>query len=110
MSASEKMIVARMCEGLPPAQRARMLADLASASVQPLNDDGSIVEFQLQDYTRFPGIGRRVAVDGIASDRDGAHLNVILFTDENGRLYELEVVRYDEGNVIGLDMETLKVY
>lgn len=109
-SAIERMIVARMCEGLPAAQRAQMLTDLASASVEPLNDDGSILRFQLQDYTRLPGIGRRVAVDGTANDRDGAHLNVILFTDENDRLYELEVVRYDEGNVIGPDMETLKVY
>jgi len=108
--ATERIIASRMCEGLPAAQRAQMLADLATASVEPLNDDGSILRFHLRDYTRLPGIGRRVAVDGTARDRDGAYLNVILFTDENDRLYELEVVRFDEGNVVGPDMETLKIF
>ena len=109
-TAVERMIVSRMCERLPAAQRAQMLADLAGASVEPLNDDCSILRFELQNYTRSAATGRRVAVDATARDQDGAHLNVILFTDESNRLYELEVVRYDEGNVVGPEMETLRVY
>ncbi len=107
---AERVLVSRMCAGLQDAERAQVLADLADAIVEPLNDDGSIVRFELLNYTRLPGIGRRVAVDGVANDRDGAHLNVILFTDENNRLYELEIVRFDEGSVIGPDWATLKIY
>jgi hypothetical protein len=110
VSAMERELVVRMCEGLPAAQRGKMLADLANASVELLNDDGSILRFELHNYIRSPGAGRRIAVDGTASDRDGAHLNVILFIDENDRLYELELVRFDEGKVVGPNIETFKEY
>ncbi len=43
-------------------------------------------------------------------DKDGAELSVLLHADENGRLFELEFVRWDEGPLVGPEWGTLKLY
>lgn len=42
-------------------------------------------------------------------DADGASVSVLLHQDENNRLYELEFVRYDDGDLVQLKWETLKL-
>ncbi len=103
-------MVFRTAEKLPDRQRAQIIADLAHATAEPLNDDSSIVRFEIAGYQRAPSIGRHVSVDGVAKDGDGAHLNVILFTDQNDRLYELEIVRFENGKIVGPDWTTLEFY
>ena len=48
-------------------------------------------------------------VEGTVQDSDGASVSVLLHQDENDRLYELELVRYDDGDLINPKWETLKV-
>jgi hypothetical protein len=110
LTETEKMVISRMAETLPDSKRSQIVADLARASAEPMNDDGTIIRFEIPEYQRPPQTGGRVTVDGKVKDRDGAHLDVILFTDENDRLYELEVVRYEVGKVMEPDWTTLTFY
>jgi hypothetical protein len=106
----EKIAVARMAEGLPEQQRFQITSDLLHATAEPLNDDGSLVRFGIEGYCPPTHTSRNVAVDAFAIDGDGAHLNVILFTDALGRLYELEIVRFEKGKLVGPDWSSLKYY
>jgi hypothetical protein len=99
-----------MCEGLVDSKRAQIMADLAQATALPMNDDDTIIRFEIPGYQHPPKSGGRVIADSRAKDQDGAYLDVILFTDENDRLYELEIVRFEEGKVIGPDWNTLTFY
>lgn len=110
LTETENMLVTRMAGKLPDRQRAQIIADLARATAEPLNDDSSIVRFEIDGYQRVPSIGRHTSVDGVAKDGDGAQLNVILFTDQNDRLYELEIVRFESGAIVGPDWKTLEFY
>lgn len=110
LTENEKMAVSRMAETLPEPQRSQLTDDLAHATAEPLNEDGSIIRFEIEGYLRSPRIGRTISVDAVATDRDGAHLNVVLFTDAIGRLYELEIVRFENGSVIAPDWKTLRFY
>ena len=110
LTETENMLVVRMAAKLPDRQRVQIIADLEHATAEPLNDDSSIVRFEIVGYQRAPSIGRHTSVDGVAKDGDGAHLNVILFTDQNDRLYELEIVRFENGAIVGPDWTTLEFY
>lgn len=107
---SEKTAIYHLAEILPVAMRSQIITDLSCASVEPLNESGSIIRFEIENYRRVPNMGRRAIVDAVAKDSDGAHLNVILFSDENDRLYELEIIRFEDGDVIAPDWKTLTVY
>jgi len=48
-------------------------------------------------------------IDAAVLDADGALLDVALSTDENGRLLDREVVRFEEGPVAGPDWSTLRL-
>lgn len=39
---AEKILVSRMAEALPDSKRSQIMADLANASVEPMNDDATI--------------------------------------------------------------------
>lgn len=104
------MVVSRMAEALADSRRAKIMADLAQATAVPMNNDNTIIRFEMSGYQHPPKSGGRVTVDGKAKDQDGAYLDVILFTDENDRLYELEIVRFEEGKVLGPDWNTLTFY
>jgi hypothetical protein len=49
-----------------------------------------------------------VPIDALVLDADGAKLSVVLAEDENGRLYELQLIRYAQGAVLGPDWTTLR--
>lgn len=110
LSESERQLVSRMAENLAGSERVQILADLAQASAVPMNDDETIIRFEIPGYNHPPKSGGRIIVDGKARDKDGAYLDVILFTDESGRLYELEIVRFGAGELIGPDWTTLTFY
>ena len=105
----ERTLIARMIERLPTDQQASLMNDLALATAEPLNDDDSIIELMIEGYQRPRLSGRNVLpVDGIVKDADGAHIELILFSDENDRLFEFEIVRYGDGSVIGPDWGALE--
>jgi Domain of unknown function (DUF6984) len=110
LKASEMVAVSYMAAALPEPQRSRITRDLLHSTAEPLNDSGSIIRFSIEGYQPPTATRRVVSVDAVATDRDGAHLNVILFTDALGHLYELEIVRFDKEETIDPDWSTLKVY
>ncbi|WP_162579839.1 DUF6984 family protein [Variovorax sp. PBS-H4] len=48
-------------------------------------------------------------VEGRMLDSDGTKLSVLLHADENGRLLELEFIRWDSGDLLGPRWETLSL-
>ena len=110
LTEKETLLVSRMAKELPDSVGAQIIGDLTRENVENINEDGSIIRFQIAGYARAANSDGRVIVDGVAKDQDGAHLNVILSVDDDDRLYELEIVRFDKGKLIGVDFETLKFY
>jgi hypothetical protein len=104
--------VIRLVAGKLPLDIGRqLLLDLSLAKAESVIPDGSRVQFTLADYQRPPYRGQRsFGVSGKLLDNDGASLSFDLFADENGRLFELELIRWDEGELISPDWPTLKLY
>lgn len=101
-----RQIVAR----LEPGERTRLLQDLDIATVERGNPAGSILEFRLPGYRALPRSGQRpLLVEARVRDADGEMLDVVLFVDPNGHLYELELIRWADGDVIGPDWRTFAI-
>jgi hypothetical protein len=95
---------------LDDAKKRQLLDDLKRLSAEEVLLDGSTVRFEIAGYTRPPYHGQRLLpVQGMVLDADGETVSVLLHEDENGRIYELELVRYANGNVLGPDWATLKL-
>jgi hypothetical protein len=110
LTPQERQIIDRFAERLDGPQQRQLLEDAAGATAEIINDDGSIIRFHLQGYEHPPYRGQHaVPVEGIVQDADGASVSVLLHQDENNRLYELEFVRYDDGDLLELKWETLKL-
>ena len=85
--------------------------DLTKVAVESATDDGSRVVFEIAGYERPPSRGQHAfEVEGRMGDADGADITVSLYADENDRLYELELVRWDSGKIIDPDWKTLTLY
>jgi hypothetical protein len=88
--------------GLGEGERAQLLQDLQKASAAPATPDGSRVVFNIARYDRLPYRGQHpFGVEGGMLDSDGTELSVLLHADENGRLLELEFIRWDSGDLLG---------
>jgi hypothetical protein len=48
-------------------------------------------------------------VEGVVKEADGEPLVVVLYSDANGHLYELELIRWAEGYVQGPDWGTFTI-
>lgn len=110
LTRQERELIDRIAERLDERQRKRLLDDAAVALAETINDDGSIIRFHLEGYKRPPYRGQHaVPVEAVVQDADGASISVLLHQDENDRLYELEFVRYDDGDLMAPRWETLKL-
>ena len=106
----ERRFVQQVAERLDQHDRNQLLQDAAVASAETINADGSIVRFHLAGYRRPLYRGQHaVPAEGTMQDADGAVISVLLHQDENNRLYELELIRYAEGNLIAPNWETLTI-
>lgn len=89
---------------------AQLLADSMIATARSPDGDRSRILFDIPGYIRPTYKGQHsYGVEGRMFDSDGVELSVLLHADENGRLLELEFVRWGEGDVIGPDWSTIKV-
>src|SRR5262245_2500498 len=96
----ERELIDRIAERLDERQRRQLLEDADVATAETINDNGSIIRFHLQGYERPPYRGQHaIPVEAVVQDADGASISVLLHQDENDRLYELEFVRYDDGDL-----------
>ena len=104
-------LIRQVAERLPRHKQEQLLDDLAHAQAEPATSDGSRTTFDISGYQRPPYRGQHsFGVEGELRDRDGAKLSFDVFADENGRLLELEIVRWGDGNLIDPDWSTLKLY
>ena len=106
----ERQVIWAIADELGSADRAQLLADVENATARTVARDGSLIEFDIAGYTRPAFLGQRpLDVEGRVRDSDGVELEVLLHTDHNGRLLELELVRYEKGDVIAPDWSTLQL-
>lgn len=111
LSRHEKNLIERFAEKLDSVKEQQLLADVASATADSVNADGSRIEFAIADYERPPYRGQHsFGVEGRMLDQDNAELSVCLYADENGRLLELEFVRWDSIKLLGPQWDTLQVF
>jgi hypothetical protein len=68
------------------------------------------VRFHLHGYER-PAyrFERPLAVNATVDDADGAKLAITLSQDENGRLFELQIIRFEPGDVMAPNWATLRL-
>ena len=107
----EKQLLMRFAEKLDRNERSQLLADAACATAQTVAPDGSRIKFQLDGYQRPPYQGQHTyGAEGKMLDSDFAELSVVLYADENGRLFELEFIRWDSSDLLGPRWNTLEVF
>ena len=107
----EKFLICAMANKLNEQRRAALLRDLSNATVSYAEADCSRVQFAIAGYNRPVYRGQQsFGVDGEMSDADGTKVSVALYGDENGRLLELELVRWVGGQVIAPRVETLALF
>jgi hypothetical protein len=109
ISPVEEQIVHWFAKRVADPQGQSLLWGLDTSTVEEVRDEHLSIMFHLKSYARPPGpIVRPVPVDAMVQDADGAKLAATLFTDENGRLLELEVLRFEPGPVLRPDWATLR--
>jgi hypothetical protein len=111
LSDTEKKVISRVAENLPEGQRRQLLDDLANASAESATPDGARTVFDISGYDRPLYQGQHsFGIEGELLDKDGANISFDLYADENGRLLELELIRWDGKALIDPNWNTLKLY
>jgi hypothetical protein len=111
LTTNERSIISAIAQELDAPDRIQLLADLENATARTVATDGSLIEFEIAGYARPAFRGENpFDVEGRVLDNDGAELLVLVHADHNGRLLELELVRFERGEVIGPDWSTLQLY
>ena len=88
----------------------QLAADVASGQVEAEDAYGSRLIFHLPGYARPPYKGERdLPVEGKMLDVDGVEIRVLLWEDQNHRIYELELIKLAVGEPISPDWQTFEV-
>lgn len=101
--------VKQIIAALPERRRAALLADLSQADIEDRNGLGSILGFKLPGHAPVHFRGKLLPVEGAVDDADGEGVEVLLFVDAQGRLSELELVRYATGDLKGPNWTTFRL-
>ncbi|WP_124684617.1 DUF6984 family protein [Cupriavidus pauculus] len=110
LTTEERKLVAGFASKLEEAERIQLLKDLRNSSAIPARSDGSRVMFEIAGYKRPMYRGQHpFGVEGWMLDSDGVEVSVLLHVDENGRLLELELIRWDSKDLLGPRWETLRL-
>jgi hypothetical protein len=110
LSQEERGAIARIAEHLSISEQKQVLDDLDSSTVVLVHADRSLIAFDLPGYERPQYRGQHpFSAEGVVEDADGTAIDVILHADVNGRLLELELVRWGDGPVQGPRWYTLEV-
>lgn len=111
LTETEKNVVRKVAERLESAVQRQLLDDLNRSDVEPETPDGSRLIFHILGYSRPPTSGQHsFGVEGDLRDKDGTKLSFDLYADRNGRLFEFELIRWGEGDLIEPDWSLLKLY
>ncbi len=111
LTPDEVSAIKSVAERLSSEQRRQLLQDMVGASARSETPDGSRIRFDIECYERPVYRGQHsFGVQGELLDQDESKLSFDLFADENGRLLEMELIRWGEGGLISPDWSTLKLY
>lgn len=111
LSDEEMNLIVCFAEQLDDVKRAQLLEDAANATVKVVAADESRLIFNINGYRRPPYAGQHLfGVEGRMLDSDNSELSVCLYADENGRLLELELIRWDSHELLGPRWNTLRIY
>lgn len=93
---------------LPPQERERLIDDVHCVTATHRVNNATLA-FDLSGYTRPPYSGQSpYSVEAAAVDEDGADLTIIAYKDKNGRLLELETIRWDGAEVCRPDVSSMR--
>lgn len=107
----ERKIVGAIIDKLPMVQRVLIDIDVARSKVIDVAGDGSRLEFAIEGYERPLATGQHpFPIEGTMKDSDGADLYVTLYADKNDRLFELEIIRWGGGPLIGPVLSSLSTF
>jgi hypothetical protein len=107
----EKSLIAQFADKLDSAEREQLRFDVARATAKIDVTDASRVMFDIAGYQRPPYRGQQpFGIEGTMLDSDNAEVSVLLHADENGRLFELEFIRWDSKHILGPQWNTLKLF
>ena len=110
LTSAEKFVIRQFAEKLRRRECEELLEDMENAIAETAVNDGSRIIFTIEGYERPAYRGQHpFGVEGKVRDHDGADLSVLLHADENGRLLELELVRFNDGDVVEPDWSTLQL-
>ncbi len=106
----ERQAILTLVQGLKADDKNQIIAELDNCTVEEATADGSRLTFFLAGYHRPAYRGQHAYdVGGAVNDIDGAEMAVTLYADENHRLLELELVKWDETSIIKPDWSTFRV-
>ncbi|GAA4345101.1 hypothetical protein GCM10023165_28830 [Variovorax defluvii] len=106
----ECALIAAFADKLDESERTQLLDDLKLSTASEATHDGSRIVFDITGYERPQYRGQHLFnIEGKMLDSDGAELSVLLHADENGRLLELEFIRWDASDLLGPCWETLRL-
>ncbi len=95
---------------LPEREQSRLISDIENSTAENILPDGSQTRFIIAGYDRPLYNGQQsLSVEGRMRDSDGVELTVLVYTDENGHLLELEMIRWGDGELIDPQWTTLKL-
>jgi hypothetical protein len=96
--------------------RNQLLLDMQNCMVEDMVPDGSMLRFHIGGYERPPQLERntfrgkdRFPVEGAITDADGGEMDVLIFSDQNSRVLELELVKHAGGPVEGPDWSSFRL-
>lgn len=111
LTSNERTLIWRVADRLPDDQRLQLCSDLSKATVISEANDGSRILFDIEDYSRPEYRGQHAfPIEMRMLDADNSELSVVLHADENDRLFELEIIRWGDGDLIRPKWGTLTVY
>jgi hypothetical protein len=111
LTTEERALIKQFADLLKPQAQRKLLDDLKNAVVFASESNGSRITFEIANYVRPQYRGQHLFdAEGTMSDQDGTELSVLLYADENGRLFELEFIRWDSSNVLAPRWETLAIH
>jgi hypothetical protein len=88
-------------------EREQLLSDLKHCVVEEASPDGSRVIFHIDGYQRPPYRGQdafrgkdQFPVEGVVMDADGTEMDVAIYSDQNDRVLEFELVKHAIGPIV----------
>jgi len=104
----ETRLIRAVAQKLADNEARQLLEDSEQAYVLEEFADGSRITFGINGYIRPPYKGQRsYGIEYTLQDKDGAEVSVDIFSDQNGRLLEIELVRWGHGPLISPNWKSI---